>query len=467
MSAAQGRTLLLGICLAMMLYLVFNPKDGEAQPNIIFIMADDLGYGELGSYGQVLISTPHLDRMAEEGMRFTQFYSASTVCAPAREAVMLGLHTGHSRHRNHELPMRPEEVTIAEMLKSLGYTTSMIGKWGLGTVGSGGEPGAHGFDSWFGYLSHREAHRHYPTHLWRNGERVTFRQNNASHGKHYAGDVMMDEAEGFIRRHYERPFFLYLPFTLPHADIIVPDRALNQYAGHFPETPFPGYHYSAQSMPNAATAGMITLLDSYVGRLMALLKELEIDERTIMFFTSDNGPVSVGGRDFEFFDGAGPLRGGKRELYEGGIRVPMIVRWPGTISENEVRDDIWTLTDVKATLSDVAGGETTVTDGISVLPTLLGNKQNISNRVFYWAWEGRPLLGPVGLSSSRGEPVFIQAVRLRNWKAVRFNRSERIELYNLRLDIGETHNLAARYPSVKEKLRRIMDQEHAPLWDSP
>ena len=459
------RTFLLAIFSAMLLHFGFSHRDVEARPNIIFIMADDLGYGELGSYGQQLIRTPHLDRMAQEGMRFTQFYSASTVCAPAREALMLGRHTGHSRHRNKEHPMRPEQVTIGEMLQSLGYTTGMIGKWGLGAIGSGGEPSAHGFDFWFGYLGHREAHRHYPTHLWRNGDRVVYPDNSISHGEHYSGDVMMEEAEEFIQRHYERPFFLYLPFTLPHADIVVPARALDQYAGRFPETPFPGHHYSAQSMPNAATAAMITLLDAYVGRLLVLLEDLGIDERTIVFFTSDNGPVSVGGRNFEFFEGAGLLRGGKRDLYEGGIRVPMIVRWPGRVPRNEVRDDIWTLTDMKATLSDIAGGAPTETDGVSVLPTLLGKEQNISDRAFYWAWEGRKLIGPVGPASSWGESVFIQAVRLGDWKAVRFNHSENIELYNLIQDIGEQDDSASLFPDVTEQLRDVLDRGHAPLWN--
>lgn len=463
MKVNRARTLLLVVFLAISLHFVLRPEIVRAQPNIIFIMADDLGYGELGSYGQELIRTPHLDRMAHEGMRFTQFYSASTVCAPAREALMLGLHTGHSRHQNREHPMRPEYVTVAETLRSHGYATAMIGKWGLGTLGSGGEPSVHGFDFWFGYLGHKEAHRHYPTHLWRNGEQVVYPQNKESHGKYYSGNVMMDEAEKFIRRNQNGPFFLYLPLTLPHADIVVPEQLLSEYAGRFPEKPFPGYHYSAQPMPNAATAAMITLLDSYAGRLMALLAELEIDEQTVVFFTSDNGPVSVGGRDFEFFDGAGPLRGGKRDLYEGGIRVPMIVRWPGRVPQDQVRDDIWTLTDVKATLSEIAGSVPGDSDGVSVLPTLLGKYQDISRRAFYWAWEGRTLNGPVGLPSSWGEPVFIQAARLGDWKAVRFNRSDHIELYNLRQDISELHDVSSRFPSVKEELQQIMDQEHAPL----
>ena len=235
-------TLLIGSGVAM--HLALDREAAVEPPNIVFIMADDLGYGELGSYGQQSIHTPHLDRMAREGMRFTQFYSASTVCAPAREALMLGRHTGHARHRNTEIPMRAEDVTIAEILKAQGYATAMIGKWGLGTIGTDGEPHLHGFDHWFGYLGHTEAHRHYPTHLWRNGERVPYPDNHIHHGAHYSSDVMMDEAEEFIRGHRDGPFFLYLPLTLPHADIIVPERALAEYAGRFPETPFDGVHYS-------------------------------------------------------------------------------------------------------------------------------------------------------------------------------------------------------------------------------
>ena len=445
------------------LYLLLDGKGTDGRPSIVFIMADDLGYGELGSYGQKLIRTSHLDRMAREGMRFTQFYSASTVCGPAREALMLGRHTGHVRHTNAEHPMRMDDVTVAEVLKAQGYATAMIGKWGLGLSGTNGEPHLHGFDHWFGYLGHLEAHRHYPEHLWRNGERVPYPGNHIDHGDHYSSDVMMDEAEAFIREHHDAPFFLYLPFTLPHADIIVPPRALEEYLGRFPETRFAGSHYSAQPSPNAATAAMITRLDSYVGRLLALLQELNIDERTVVFFTADNGPVSVGGRSFEFFNGAGPLRGAKRDLYEGGIRVPMIARWPGRIPENAVRDTVWSLVDVKATVSEISGAPTPESDGISVVPTLLGEKQDLSARPLYWAWKGRKLVGPVGEPLSWGEPMFVQAVRRGDWKAVRFDRSEGLELYDLSIDAGEQRDVASGYPAVVEDMRAIMEREHLPM----
>lgn len=452
------------LCVAIVLYAGANKE--RVSPNIIFIMADDLGYGELGSYGQTLIDTPNLDRMAREGMRFTQFYSASTVCAPAREALMRGLHTGHTaRHGNAGFPLISESPVVGEILQSQGYATAMIGKWALGEMGSGGEPHYNGFDHWFGYLRQRDVHRHYPEWLLRNGEKVFYPGNHGRHGSVYSSDAMMEEAEEFVRRNRDNAFFLYFPMTLPHADIVVPECALAPYKGRFPETPFGGGHYTAQPTPNAATAAMISLIDEYVGRLLALLQELGIDDRTIVFFTSDNGPVSVGGRDVQFFNGAGPLRGWKRDLYEGGIRVPMIVRWPGRTPEGAVSHLVWSLTDVVPTLAELAGTTVHTTDGVSVAPALTGAPQDLGHRALYWAWQGRPM-GPGGVND-RGDVHFVQTVRLGDWKAVRLNRSDSVELYDLSEDIGETSDLSGQHPDLVAQMRAIMEREHSPAAPTP
>ena len=439
-----------------------SSADREAStrpPNVVYVMADDLGYGELGSYGQRRIRTPHLDRMAEEGIRFTQFYSASTVCAPAREALLLGRHTGHVRRTNSASPLDSSAITIAEVLRARGYATAMIGKWSLGGGAQNEHPSAHGFDHWFGFLDQTRAHRHYPRYLWRNGEKIFF-ENHDSHGETYAPDVMMEEAHAFIRHHRRGPFFVYLALTLPHADIIVPQRFLREYLGRFPETPFQGSHYSSQPTPNAATAAMISLIDTYMGRLLGLLKELDLDRSTAVFFTSDNGPVSVGGRDFEFFEGAGPLRGHKRDLYEGGIRVPMIARWPGRFPSSTVSDQVWGAVDVLPTLAKMAGHPPlSGVDGVSVLPTLEGREQDLSNRPLYWAWEGRELRDAVGTASAWGEKVFAQAVRLGNWKGVRFNGTDSLELYDLASDIGEGNDVSKLHPKVVRRLLGIMERE--------
>ena len=436
---------------------------GAKPPNIVFIMADDLGYGELGSYGQRKIRTPRLDHIAAQGMRFTQFYSAAPVCAPAREALLLGRHAGHVRHANQNAPMAAESVTLAELLRTQGYATAMIGKWALGNLGTGGEPDRHGFDHYFGYLDQTAAHRHYPTQLYRNGERLQYPGNALFHGDVHSGDAFVAEAQAFINRHQGQPFFLYLPLTLPHADIVAPQAFLDAYAGRFPETPFAGGHYAPQTMPNAATAAMISLLDHHVGQVLDSLAAAGLDERTIVFFTSDNGPVSVGGRNFEFFDGAGGLRGGKRSLYEGGIRVPMIVRWPGRVPAQVVSDAVWSLVDVFATVADLVAAPTGETDGTSVLPILLGEAERLARRPLYWAWRGSQLSGPPDDAESWSEPEFVQAVRLGDWKAVRFYRSSEVELYNLAEDSGETRDLAARHPRKVATLTAIMEREHAPL----
>jgi len=319
----------------------------QTGPNIIFILADDLGYGDLSCYGQRKFKTPNIDRLAAEGMRFTQYYAGSTVCAPSRSALMTGQHTGHTRIRgNARHPLLPEDVTVAEVLKSARYKTALIGKWGLGEAGTTGVPNRQGFDYFFGYLNQRHAHNYYPTFLWRNEERIKLRNvvpdednegaGNSTNRVDYTHDLMAEESLKFIEQNRRGPFFLYLAFTIPHANneagkmgMEVPD------LGEFGNNDWPDQE--------KAKAAMIARMDRDVGRLMALLKKLGIDDKTLVFFTSDNGPHREGGADPDFFDSNGPLRGIKRDMYEGGIRVPMIARWPKRIKARAERSGMGSL----------------------------------------------------------------------------------------------------------------------------
>lgn len=459
--------------------LKWGCKKTTRRPNIIYIMADDLGYGELGCYGQTKIRTPNIDKLATEGMRFTQHYSGSPVCAPSRCVLLTGKHTGHAYIRaNDELsergdvwhdpnlegqrPLLPGTETIGTILQKHGYVTGAVGKWGLGGPDSTGHPNKQGFDFYYGYLCQREAHNYYPTHLWKNGEKDMLEGNPyffphqklppdkdpndpASYapykGKTYSQDRMAEEALGFIRRNKDRPFFLYVPFTVPHVSLQVPDDSLKEYEGAFPETPYTGDKgYTPQIKPRAAYAAMITRMDREIGRIMALLKELGLDDNTLVIFTSDNGPTFNGGTDSKFFQSAGPLRGLKTQLYEGGIRVPMIARWPGKIrpgTETGLISGFW---DVLPTFTDLLGiAAPADTDGISFLPTLLGKPQKQKKHAYlYWEYLGK------------------QAVRMGNWKAYRAGYDKNIELYNLKEDIAESKNVASEHPEILEKIKNIL-----------
>lgn len=418
----------------------------EDPPNIIWIMADDLGYGDLGSYGQELIRTPRLDQMAQEGLRFTQFYAGHTVCAPTRSSLMTGRHTGHTRVRGNfsaatgdRVPLEPGDTTVAEILQNAGYKTGLIGKWGLGEPETTGIPNRKGFGYFYGFLNQARAHRYYPEWVWENREQVILEGNQDGRREQYIHDLQMDRAYDFISDSADDSFFLYLALQIPHAELLVPEDALEDYLDEdgnsiFEETPFPdGRHYSPQSMPNATYAAMVSRMDRDVGRLLDLLKELEINENTIVFFTSDNGPHAEGGNDPEYFNSNGPLRGIKRDLYEGGIRVPMIVWMPGTVPSGEVSDQVWTMWDFLPTVSELAGsGSPAGIDGISMVNALL-NKPVGEERPLYWEFHGSE---------------FKQAVRLNNWKAVRNGVDQPIELYDLSMDIGETNNLSEQHPDL-------------------
>jgi arylsulfatase A-like enzyme len=424
-----------------------SPKP-RAHPNIIFILADDLGYGDLGCYGQKKIKTPNLDRLAAEGMRFTSCYAGSTVCAPSRAALMTGLHTGHCWVRgNAELALRPQDLTVAELLRQANYTTAAVGKWGLGLENTTGHPNQKGFDEWFGYLNQVHAHNYYPTQLWRNDKLFTLLNNLDGRKGDYAHDWFTRVATNFIRINADRTFFLYLAYTIPHAN--------NELKNQGMEVPSDA-PYTKESWPQQEKnkAAMITRLDEDVGRIMALLKAISLDDVTIVFFSSDNGPHQEGGVDPKFFASSGPLRGIKRDLYDGGIRVPMIVRWPGKVKPGTVTDQVWAFWDFLPTAAEIASLTPPKNlDGISILPTLLGQKQTNQHEFLYWEFHERG---------------FQQAVRMGDWKAVRLGPDKALEVYNLTLDLGETNNLAAREPHVVAKIEDYLktartESEHWPV----
>jgi len=420
------------------------------RPNIIFILADDLGYGDLGCYGQQTIQTPNLDRMAAEGMIFTDHYAGSTVCAPSRCCLMTGLHTGHAHVRgNARLPLRPADVTVAELLKQAGYTTGIVGKWGLGEPETTGIPNRQGFDHWFGYLNQRHAHNYYPDYLWRNEEKVELanevRDVNPPGGVatkrvQYSHDLFTADALGFVTQHESGPFFLYLAYTIPHAN--------NEARNEGMEVPSYGaYANEDWPDPQKGHAAMITRMDGDIGRLLTRLKSLGIDDKTVVLFSSDNGPHKEGGADPAFFDSNGPLRGHKRDLYEGGIRVPLIARWPGQIAAGSGTNHVSAFWDFLPTCCDLAGVvPPDGIDGLSMVPTLLGKPQRQRrHRYLYWEFH------------EQGKK---QAVRVGNWKAVRVTVAKKpngpIELYNLEADLGEEDNVADRYPDIVAQMTTIM-----------
>lgn len=461
-----------------------TPKDkaDAPRPNIIYILADDLGYGDLGSYGQTKIKTPNLDRMAEEGMRFTQHYAGSTVCAPSRSVLMTGLHTGHTpiRGNKEHLPIGQHPIpysatTIAEVLKDAGYTTGAFGKWGLGYPGSEGASSVQGFDYFYGYNGQRRAHFYYPEFLFREvpgkgAERVPLAGNKVKDDpeRHpgagppiergtYSAEAITAEAMSFIDRNKGQQFFLYLPITIPHASIIAPEEAMKPYLDEdgnsiFDEKPFEGGHYTPQPRPHAAYAAMVTLLDKYVGQLLDKLKSEGLAKNTLVVFTSDNGPHVEGGNEPEFFDSAGPLRGHKRDLYEGGIREPMLAWWPGTVEAGSESDLISGFQDMMPTFAELAGTHPPANiDGISMVPTLTGQDTQKKHDYLYWEFD-----------QQGGK----QAVRMGKWKGVRLdvknNPDAPIELYNLEDDIGEQKNVADQHPDIVDRIANIMQHARVP-----
>ncbi len=440
-----------------------NKKDsGESNPpNIIYILADDLGYGDLGCYGQQRIKTPEIDQMAKEGMMFTSHYSGSTVCAPSRCTIMTGLHTGHCFIRgNDRIPLPPSETTTAMVLKKAGYSTALIGKWGLGNPGTTGVPTKKGFDYFFGYMDQRHAHNYYTSFLWRNEEKVELpnivpNETGTSGGvatvkKAYSHDLFTEEALQFVEKQKEsaKPFFLYLAYTLPHAN-----NEAGRELGDGMEVPDYGqYENTDWPNPQKGHAAMISRLDRDVGSLLKKLKSLGLDKNTVVFFTSDNGPHAEGGIAHEFNNSNGSLRGHKRDLYEGGIRVPLIAWWPGNIKPGTKSGHISAFWDMMPTFAELGQADLgTKTDGISMLPTLLGKPDQKKHDYLYWEfyeWGGK------------------QAIRKGKWKAVRLNikqdfKNAPVELYNLEKDVSETKNVASDNPKIVESMLQLMMESHS------
>ncbi|MFC7523656.1 arylsulfatase [Parapedobacter sp. GCM10030251] len=454
--------------LAMVLVVTWGIAQVKpSKPNIVFILADDLGYGDVGCYGQEKIETPHIDQLARQGMRFTQFYAGATVCAPSRSSLLTGQHTGHTFIRGNkevqpegQYPLADSVQTFAQLLQQSGYRTGAFGKWGLGMVGTSGAPDKKGFDRFFGYNCQRQSHRYYPTHLWDNDRKVELEGNDLAQKATYAPQVIQQKALEFIEQNKDRPFFAFIPVVLPHAELQGPDDAhYRRYKGQFEEHPHKGQDYGPDATvggyasiadPRATFAGMVSRLDGYVGEVLAKLDELGLSENTLVIFSSDNGPHKEGGADPDFFNSGGGLRGYKRDLYEGGIRVPFIVRWPGQVTPNSQSDFNGAFWDIMPTLVAVAGLERPrYTDGISFLPTLIG-KADQQEQHPYLYWEFHELGGR-------------QAIRSGKWKAIRLNARTAhpvTELYDLESDTGETTDLAADHPDVVTQLEAYMSRAH-------
>jgi arylsulfatase A-like enzyme len=423
----------------------------QRRPNIVFILADDLGYGDLGCYGQKQIATPRLDQMAREGMRFTQAYAGSTVCAPSRCTLFTGLHTGHAYIRGNGAvrDLRPSDATVAELLQKADYRTAMFGKYALGHLGESSYPLDRGFDEWFGYFSQTHAHNYYPEQLLDGRRALELSSNTGTQKKTWAPDLFADRAVRFIEKTpADQPFFLYLATVIPHAN-----NELGRDTKNGMEVP-DDKPYSDRPWPQVEKnfAAMVTRLDVHVGRVLDALKATGRDQDTIIFFSSDNGSHSEGGHDPRFFASSGPLRGQKRDLYEGGIRVPMLVRWPGKIQAGAVNDHPWAFWDVLPTLTDLAGTQAPAgLDGHSVVPTLLGRTGQKQHESLYWEFHERG---------------FSQAVRMGKWKGVKRGKAAAIELYDLTQDVGETKDLAAANPAVVKQIQALMQSSRtdAPEW---
>ncbi len=474
-----------------------NATAQKSQPNIIYILADDLGYAELGCYGQSIIETPHLDQLAESGMKFTQHYSGAPVCAPARCILLTGMHAGHAYIRGNDewgsrgdvwdydamyadsslegqRPIADTVLTIAEVLQEQGYQTGMVGKWGLGAPGTEGVPTKQGFDFFYGYNCQRQAHTFYPRHLWRNEDRHLL--DNKSVAPHTRFDTLLDphdeasyadfnlndyspalmhtEAIDFMTRSQDQPFFLYYASPIPHLPLQAPDDWLSYYRDKLgPEEPYTGKSYFPHRTPKAAYAAMVSYLDEQVGDLVRHLKDLGVYENTLIVFSSDNGPSYTGGTDSAYFDSAHPFRSGygygKGFTHEGGIRVPMIVSWPDQVAAGIEVDHLSAFYDIFPTFCDVAGASCQPTDGLSLYPTLTAKGQQQRHEFLYWefpAYTGQ------------------QAVRMGEWKGIRKNLIKGegdLELYNLNDDIEESDDVSAQYPEVVQKIQKIMKAQHS------
>ena len=440
------------ICLSSLFFVLFQA--GARKPNFVYVMVDDAGYGDFSCFGQKKFKTPSVDRMAKEGMKLTDFYSSSTVCAPSRCSLMTGMHTGHALVRGNkevqpegQSPLAGSAQTIPEVLKKAGYVSGMFGKWGLGAPGSEGDPMNQGFDRFYGLNCQRQSHNFYPTHVWSDRKKVMLDR------KHYSHTLIADECLKFIRTNKDNPFFCYVPFTIPHAAMQSPEKRIAPWRKKFPEFEKMTGRYGGTTITNpiAAFAAMMEHMDEDVGRILNLLEELNIDENTLVIFTSDNGPHKEGGHKPDFFDSNGPLKGYKRDLYEGGIRVATVAWWPGKIESGTSSSHIAAGWDLLPTLCELSGTPAPDgLDGVSFAPTLLGQAQGQEKRQYLY-WEFHEQGGK-------------QAVRMGKWKGIRLNVRKNpnspVELYDLSKDIGEKNDISYKHPKIVSKMEIAMKESN-------
>ncbi len=478
------------LILLLVLLASHSSRAADRLPNVIFILADDLGYREVGSFGQQLIKTPHLDRLASQGMRLTQHYCGNAVCAPSRCVLMTGKHPGHAFIRDNretkpegQYPIPDSELTIMELFQSQGFATGAFGKWGLGGPESSGQPLNQGVDRFFGYNCQAHAHSYYPSYLWSDAQHVELNNHPSipGHGsleegadpadpqsyapfkgKDYAPDRINEQALAFIEHNQDRPFFLYYPSVIPHVALHVPDQELEPYlALGWNDPPFvraKGYGYTPHFTPRAAYAAMISKLDAHVGSVLQLLDELKLADDTIVVFSSDNGTTHLGEEvDYEFFKSVGELRGLKGSLYEGGVRVPTFVRWPGKVAAGSRSDRLSGFEDWMPTLLDLVGRVDAIPsdiDGISMAATLLGEEQQLRPYLY------REFPGYGGQ----------QSLRVGNWKAIRQGMARgnlEVELYDLETDISEANNVAGQHPDIVEAMTKQMSEVRTPSEEFP
>ncbi|QZT38760.1 arylsulfatase [Halosquirtibacter xylanolyticus] len=442
-------------------------KQKERTPNVIFILADDLGYGDVGYNGQSKFPTPNIDKLVSKGMVFTQHYSGSTVCAPSRSALLTGFHTGHTPIRGNaevkpegQKPMPAESYTMGELFQEHGYVTSIFGKWGLGYPGSEGTPAKQGFDYFYGYNCQRLAHNYFPDHLWENDKKVMLPRNNGGEMVDYAVDIIHNQAISFIGKHKDEPFFMYYATPLPHAELIMPEEYIEPFKGKYlPEKQYKGVDsgpyfnnggYRSQKNCHATFAAMVSLLDTQVGEIMAEVKKHGLEENTIIVFTSDNGPHKEGGADPRYFDSNGPYKGFKRDLYEGGIHVPMAVVWDGHIASNSTSDHTSAFWDFMPTFTDMLHSKDHEKyDGLSIWPSLMGRgKQKKHNHLY---WEFHAMGGRI-------------ALRQGDWKLVIYNVKDetkrKVALYDLKSDPYEQLDLSSDNSKRVSKMLKLVKQSH-------
>jgi arylsulfatase A-like enzyme len=460
-------TAVLMTCLFAATSLHANDNQVTEKPNIIFVLADDLGFNQIGAYGDTPIKTPRLDELAKSGIRFTQAYSGNTVCSPSRVSLFTGRDGRLMDNNSNKVQLRDIDVTVAHVLKHAGYDAALFGKYSIGSQMGVTDPLAMGFDTWFGMYSILEGHRQYPHILWRDGKKIRIEANEGGKKGAYAQELFANEAIDYIKQDRENPFFVMLNFSSPHAELAAPDEFVKPYEKQFAEKPYSGmstgtpadkyawYYPEPVERPNAVLAGMVTALDAYVGKIVDALNEKGIADNTLIVFTSDNGPHDEGGADPKFFKASAPYKGMKRDLFDGGIHVPMIVHWPAAIKSGRVDDTPWAFADVLPTFAELAGVQLTSvprvkTNGVSIAGRLSDSPQNIAERILYWEFgkqAGDPNSGVIG-------EVF-QAARRGKWKAVRYGLDAPVQLYNIEKDPSESNELSKEHLEIHQEFELL------------